>query len=418
MTLTNQDWGERFVRLTLAIDEHLPGYIDSYFGPAAWQAESKLTGKLPLPDLTEQVNQFASDVSQADDLPAQRRDYLARHATAMQMTLRLLAGEQVSLADEVQALYDVQPQWTDESIFEQSLQELDDILPGNGSLQERLNSWKKSFEVSVEKIRDLLPRITDKLREPTRKKFDLPDDESFVVEFVSNQPWGAYNWYLGNSRSRIDINTDLPLLISRIPALMAHEGYPGHHTDLSIKEKKLVQGLNYSEFTVNLLNAPSAVMAEGIATSALETILTDEELEAWFREEILPAAGMSHLDSKSILAFNHANRKTDALSGNAAFMLHDQHKSEEEIIQYIQKHRLSTEKEARQTIKFISNPLYRSYIFTYYVGHELLEELFQHGNRDAYFKRLLEEPVTPSLVRQWIDRDMSFSQRDTAFGTV
>ena len=403
MTQTNQDWGERFVRLTLAIDEHLPGYVDSYFGPAVWQAESKLAGKLPIPTLTEQTNQLANDISQADELDPQRKEYLACHVTAMQMTLRLLAGEQVSLAEEVQALYDVRPQWTDESNFEEAQRELNDALPGKGSLQERLNSWKESLEVSVEKVKDLLPQIADKLREQTRKKFDLPEDESFVVEFVSNQPWGAYNWYLGNAKSRIDINTDLPLRITRLPGLLAHEGYPGHHTDLSIKEKKLVNGLNYSEFTVNLLNAPSAVMAEGIATSALETVFSDDELEAWFREEILPAAGMSQIDARSILAVNHADRKKDGVSGNAAFMLHDQHKSEEEIIRYIQKYRLNTEKEARQTIKFISNPLYRSYIFTYYVGYELLAELFKNGSRDAYFKRLLEEPVTPSLVRQWID---------------
>jgi hypothetical protein len=246
------------------------------------------------------------------------------------------------------------------------------------------------------------------LRQRTREKFDLPTDESFVLEFVSNQPWSAYNWYLGNSKSRIEINTDIPLRISRLPDFMAHEGYPGHHTDLSIKEKKLVQGMNYPEFTVNLLNAPSAVMAEGIATSALETVLGEDELEAWFREKILLAAGLSHLDAKRILAVSHASRKVEGLGGNAAFMLHDQHKSEQEISQYVQKYTLNTEKEAGQTIKFISNPLYRSYVFTYYVGYELLSKIFQHGDRDAHFKRLLEEPVTPSLVRQWIDNDASF----------
>ena len=90
------------------------------------------------------------------------------------------------------------------------------------------------------------------------------------------------------------------------------------------------------------------------------------------------------------------------VSGNAAFMLHDQGKSKEEIIQYLQKYELSSEKEARQTIRFISDPLDRSYIFTYDVGYDLLEELFQGVDRDNYFKRLIEEPVTPSQVREWI----------------
>jgi hypothetical protein len=212
----------------------------------------------------------------------------------------------------------------------------------------------------------------------------------------------AYNWYLGNSKSKIEINTDIPIQVSVLPDLLAHEGYPGHHTDLSIKEKKLVDELGYYEFTVNLLNAPSAVMAEGIATSAIETLLTDDQQEEWFRDEILPYAGMSHIDPKCIVAVNRAGRKMSGVSGNAAFMLHDQGKSEAEIIQYLQRYALASEKEARQTIRFISDPLDRSYTFTYDAGYNLLEELFQGMDRDHYFKRLIEEPVTPSQVREWI----------------
>ena len=84
-------------------------------------------------------------------------------------------------------------------------------------------------------------------------------------------------------------------------------------------------------------------------------------------------------------------------------MLHDQGKSESEISLYLQKYGLGTEKEAGQLIKFISHPLYRSYIFTYHIGYDLLEELFSRVDRDAYFKRLLEEPVTPHQIREWIN---------------
>jgi hypothetical protein len=144
------------------------------------------------------------------------------------------------------------------------------------------------------------------------------------------------------------------------------------------------------------------VIAEGIATTALRTVLTDDELEDWYRDEILPRVGMTHIDARMILAMGHAAEQLTGIGGNAAFMLHDQQKTPEEISLYIQTYRLSTEKEAEKTINFISNPLYRSYVFTYHVGHDLLEELFAKGNREHYFRRLLEEPVTPSQVREWI----------------
>lgn len=403
MVNDDKDLGEQFVRLALAIDEYLPGYVDAYFGPEQWHVQAKQAGKLPLADLTVQTDRLATNISQADGLTPQRKDYLARHVTAMQMSLRLLSGEKVSLADEVEAIYDVRPTWKDEITFEEAHKLLDEALPAGESLKERTLAWERSIEIPVEKVKKLLPIVERRLRTLTKQKFNLPDEESFTIEFVSNQPWSAYNWYLGKFRSRIDINTDLPFRVNFLPALMAHEGYPGHHTDLVIKERLLVHSLRYYEFTVNLINAPSAVMAEGIATTSLRTIVTEEELEEWFREELLPMSGLSHIDPKRILAIGKAGRRLNGIAGNAAFMLHDQHKSEDEISQYLQRYGLSTEKEARHRIKFLSNPLYRSYIFTYHVGYDLFEELFRHGNRDRYVRRLMEEPVTPTQVRNWME---------------
>ena len=401
--MVEQDLGQEFVRLALAIDEHMPGYVDAYFGPQEWKDAVVQDGKLPLPHLTERAAQLATDISQADGMDAQRRDFLSRQVTAMQMSLRLLAGETVSLADEVHALYDVRPQWKDESNFEAAQRQLDEILPGSGPLQERISAWKKSFEITNETIRALLPHILDVLRNRTRAKFDLPEIESFDVEFVSDQPWSAYNWYLGNCRSRIDINTDLPMKLYILPGLVAHEAYPGHHTELSIKEHKLIQEKGYVENYVNLINSPSCVVAEAIATAALEVVFSDEELQDWLRAELLPRAGLTPMDAGRIIDYTRALEKISGLTGNAAFMLHDQKKSEDEIIAYVRRYGLQSEREAQQGLKFISNPLYRSYTFTYHIGYDILKELFAKKDRDTCFKRLLEEPVTPSQMQGWIN---------------
>jgi hypothetical protein len=83
-------------------------------------------------------------------------------------------------------------------------------------------------------------------------------------------------------------------------------------------------------------------------------------------------------------------------------MLHDRNTGTDEISLYAQKYDLSTGKEAEQMLKFISNPLYRSYIFTYDIGYELLEELFARGDREQYFARILREPITPTQIRAWM----------------
>ena len=392
---------EDYIKLAFAIDEHLPGYIDSYFGPDEWKTLAKKDGKLPLQNLTERTDQLASDIAKTN-IDTQRKDFFARQVSAMQMSLHLLGGEQISLAEEVHALYDVQPGWKDESIVEEGHKELDALLPPGNSLPERMQEWNRTLEIPIEKVKELVPVIIKRLKELTYQKFDLPENESFSLEFVSGQPWGAYNWYLGGFQSRIDLNTDLPTHVNGLAGLLAHEGYPGHHTELSIKEEKLVRQKQYYELTVTLINSPSCVIAEGIATTALRTILTGHELEDWYREEILPLAGMTRIDAKRLMDVGNARMKMFGIVGNAAFMMYDQNKSEDEISLYLQKYNLTTKKQAQQNIKFISNPLYRSYIFTYHVGRDLLEELFTHVDRDEYFKRLLEEPITPSQIRQWI----------------
>jgi len=406
MIQDDQRLGEEYIRLGLAIEEYMPGYVDSYFGPQDWQAGAKQDGKLPLQNLTERTTRLANDISQADGMDAQRKDFLARQVTAMQMSLRLLNGEKVSLTEEVQALYDVHPAWTDESNFEQTHKELDQLLPPGDSLAERKQAWNRSLEIPIEKAKELFPSVTKRLRDLTHRKFNLPDEEDFTLEFVSDKSWGAYNLYLGGFQSRIDINTDLPMRVTELAELIAHEGYPGHHTELSIKEEELVRRKNYYEHTIALINSPSCVISEGIATTALKTILTDDEQEDWYREELLPRSGLSHIDPKRMIQIVNALRGIKGIMGNVSFMLYDQHKSEADVEKYLQRYALSTEKERKHLVRFVSDPLSRSYVFTYDLGYDLLEELFAHRDRNEYFKRILEEPVTPSQVRAWIhDQD-------------
>ncbi|MBV6451488.1 MAG: hypothetical protein MHPDNHAH_02230 [Anaerolineales bacterium] len=393
---------EKYVRLALAINEHQPGYVDSYFGPGEWEQQASQDGKIPLPELNSRVDQLANDLSRATDWDAQRKDFLERQISAMKMSLRLLADETVPFVEEARGLYDIQPTWKDEADFMEFQKWLDESLPKGGTLNERFENWQKSLEISVDKAKELLPFITDTLRELAHKKFDLPEEESFNVEFVHDQPWMAYNQYLGEYKSQIEINADLPMQIDSLMITIAHEGYPGHHTELAIKDAKLIRQKGWREHFVTLLNSPWGVIAEGIATTALETLLTDQELEDFYREELLPRAKMKQVNVRTMLEINRAEWRIRELWGNAAFLLHDQKKSADEIVSYLKKYALSSEEEARRTIEFISGPLDRTYIFTYTAGYKLLKELFSRADRNKYFARLLSEPVTPNQIRTWI----------------
>jgi hypothetical protein len=401
VTITPDNIAERYVRLGLALEAHLPGYVDAYYGPPAWRSEVEAGGPRPVAGLAAEADDLARAIAAAE-MDAQRRDFLARQVRAMQCSLAALQGETFSLAEEAERLYDITPAWTDEAIFGEAHRALAELLPPGDSLAERMAARRKALEIPVEQVKALLGEITAELRRRTQARFPLPDDEAFEVQFVKDQPWGGYNWYLGGCRSRIDINTDLPLRIAHLTGLLAHEGYPGHHTELANKELRLARGRGWIEHTIALINSPSCVIAEGIATRALEVLMGEEARIAW-QAELFRRAGYAHLDARREHAIDEATRGLEGISGNAAFLLHDRGASDDEVVAYIQRWRLATAEEARKSLSFLKAPRNRAYIFTYHYGGALLDALFSaKRDRDAWFTRLLTEPVTPGQIRGWI----------------
>jgi hypothetical protein len=396
--------GLQYVRLALSIGQHIPGYIDAYFGPAEWRAQADDQGVRPVHVLAREAEELSAAIDDDTEMGPQRRDFLTRQARAMRTTLRVLQGERLALVEEAEGFFDITPAWTDEAVFRDAHRTLEELLPPGGTLPERMALLEESREISVAQSEELLPFILEHLRHLTRKRFPMPQQETFEIKFVSNQPWGAYNWYLGDRHSRIEINTDLPLHIVGLPNLLAHEGYPGHHTELSNKDTGLYQEAGYTEHCVSLLNTPACVVSEGMATCALEVLMDDKEQAAWLSNELLPRAGFGHLDAQQELAIIKARRKLAGVLPNAAFLLHEQGVDSREVGDYIQEYDLETEGEARKALEFLSIPLYRSYAFTYHRGSKLVRDLFERkGNRDYWYTRLLSEPVTPHQIRQWIE---------------
>ncbi len=388
-----------YVRLALHIDRHVPGFIDAYFGPPAWQAEAKAEGVIPPAQLRREAEALLRDIAAIGD--ALRCEWLTKQVTAMTATLRRLEGEALLFEEELALMYDIHPQWTDERKFDDALHIIGDLLPGAGPLADELEAWDARFDVSKWKLLPLLAICRDEAQRRTRRLFLLPEGEEVTLQIVQNQPWSAYNWYLGNYRSRVDVNTDLPVRANAMLRLMTHEGYPGHHTEHAIKERSLYRRQGRAEACVQLINAPECVISEGIADLAREVIFPEPELEAWLRDVLYPQAGIA-ADVERDRAIAQALRILRPVSGNAAFLLHRDGASEQTVVDYIQRYGARTEKQARQSYRFISNPLFRSYVFNYHYGRDLLNRYIEASDRIARFRMLLEQPLTPSRIEQRI----------------
>ena len=393
-----------YVRLALAIEAHIPNYIDAYFGPPEWREPVPQAGPRPVDELLGEAAglsaALAGDTAPEDPL---RHEYLSAELRAMQTVLRNLSGESLALAEEVEGIFDIHPEWADEQTFEEAHRALGELLPPGETIQERMAARNAATEISVARAEPLLQVIIDELRRRTQARFPLPDGESFELHIVVNQPWSAYNWYLGDFHSRIDVNTDLPLHVTGLVNLLAHEGYPGHHTEHSLKEARLARERGYTEFRVTPLYGPSSMVSEGIAMRAASVVLTDEEWVAWHADELFPRAELGHLDAAREHAIIKASEALEAVFGNAAMLLHGHGAAPDEVMAYLRRYGLMQENEARQFLRFLTPRLDAAYVFNYYYGAKLLDALFAaRGGAEPWFARLLAEPVTPGRLRAWI----------------
>lgn len=382
-----------YIDLAFAIEHHIEGFVDAYFGPPELKAHAK---RREPGDIVAALAALRDEV-RASDYPAQRKGYLDVQLRGMETTARRLAGEPIGYRDEVRACFDIEPYHTPEQVFEQANAELEALLPGQGPLAERVALWRRSFEVSPEVAEQMIAVIAAEARARTDTELvALPAEDSVEFTLVRDKPWSGYNWYLGDGRSRVEINTDLPIRAGGLIDLVCHEAYPGHHTEHALKERLLYRERGWGEQAIQLINVPECVISEGIATLAADMIF-DGDAYAWAAGQIYPLGGIVG-DPEREARIAKAQWSLRALSGNAALLLHEQGAAPDEVVQYMMRYGLRSEREARQSLRFISDPLWRTYTFTYFVGRDLLGRWIAQGDRKERFRQLLTEQVYPSQL--------------------
>ncbi len=397
-----------YLALAHGIDRLMPGFIDAYVGPP--RAADRLGDAEPATPigLLEQARALVDQVMTAE-YPARRRTYLAAQAEAMVEVCRSLAGEAIDYGAEVRGRFDIAPNHTPEATFDAAIAEIEDILPGTGPIPARMAEWRERFTVSPETAMGMLDVIVPEIRRRTLDFIDLPDGEDVQFALVQDQPWGGYNWFLGGGRSRVELNTDLPIRANGLTGLVCHEAYPGHHTEHSAKEWHLYRERGWDEHAVQLISTPQAVISEGIATLAETVVFPGGELHAWQAETLYPRAGITG-DPERESRLDAAGRALRAVNANAALLLHGDGATEDDAVAYIMRYGLRDEAEARQSLRFIADPTWRSYVFTYHAGRDLLGRWLDRGEPDhatrlARFRDLLTTQVTPSMVAGWLDGD-------------
>jgi len=403
---------ERYVKLVLAVGQHDPDYVDAYYGPPEWRKEAEGT-KVPLPDLAKRAKDLLADATTIStpatgkdaELWALRRQYLERQLSALRARLDMLQGKRLTFDEESRALYDaVAPRHT-EAEFESILKTLSAKLPGDGPLSGRYEQFKRAFIIPRDRLDGVFQTAIRACRDRTRTYVDLPAEESFTVEYVTGKSWSGYNWYQGNYRSLIQVNTDLPIYIDRALDLACHEGYPGHHVYNVLLERHLVRDRGWIEFSVYPLFSPQSLIAEGTANYGIEIAFPRPERVAFERDVLFPLATIDPARAKEYYDILALVERLTYAGNEAARRYLDGKIDAKSAADWLERYAMSPRPQAEQRVKFFDQ--YRSYVINYNLGKDLVKAFVTRRSKGdpsprrtwTEFTALLSSPRLPSGLK-------------------
>ena len=394
---------ESYVGLVLAVGEHDGDYVDAFYGPAEWRDKAAEEG-LPLSEIGARADQLLEELGSIEpgdeELQRLRHSYLTTQIRSLAARVDMLGGPTLTFDEESRALYDAVAPTNSEEHFASVLEAIDDLLPGDGSLSERYSAFRSRFVIPGDLLDTVFSAAIEACRERTLEYMELPEGESFVVEYVTDKSWSGYNWYQGAYHSLIQVNTDLPIYIDRAVDLACHEGYPGHHTYNAMLEHHLVNGQGWPEFSVYPLFSPQSLIAEGSANFGIEMAFPGDERVDFERDVLFPLAG---LDPATAADYYRVQALASQLSyaGNEAARLYlNGDVDADGAATWLQRYAMYSPQGARQRVRFIDQ--YRSYVINYNLGQDLVRgfvdgdgESRSPEDRWARFIGLLASPRLP-----------------------
>ncbi len=392
-----------YVQMTLEIGEREPGYVDAYYGPEEWAEAAKATPR-SLPALAKEASSLAArttaiNPAELDPLSVRRRAFLLAQLRAASTRLRMIQGEKLSFAEEAQGLFGVRVELKPLASYDPVLDRIAALVPGRGALADRVDAFQDRFTIPKERLKPVFDAAIEECKRRTAAHIQLPPGERFTMEFVTGKSWSGYNYYQGDYNSLIQINTDLPIRISRAVDLGCHEGYPGHHALNMLLEQRLTKERGWIEYSVYPLYSPQSLIAEGTANYGIDLAFPGEQRLQYETRALYPLAGLPTGEAQKYLALQEAMTDLQGARFTIAREYLEGRINRVQAVELTQKYQLVSKKRAEQLIDFTEQ--YRSYVINYGLGQDMARAYVEAAGttpeaRWAAMERMISEPTLPS----------------------
>ena len=143
------------------------------------------TEAITLDEITQRAAALAQSITTwrpgagMDEMERQRIRSLALRLQALQTRVRLNQGEEISFDEESRLLFDAVAPKYDAAYFEDILEQIDALLPGDGPLPERVSAFRERFIIPPDRLTEVFEVALAECRRRTLEHIELPAHESF-----------------------------------------------------------------------------------------------------------------------------------------------------------------------------------------------------------------------------------------------
>ena len=389
------EFAKSYICLGLRINKHIDGYVEHYYGPQELKKMVDIEGKLSPIRLLKNYQDLEKSLPN-QGFEQRRYKFLSKTLTAIETILRILNGESFPYLEQSEKLFDMKPILYSDNYFYNLTTKAKKLYNGEGPLFERINAYAKRRTIPSNMLKTLFLKAIDIVKMQTKKVFPdlLPDNEEVEIKEVGNQKWTMYNWYLGNYKSRIEIDISKIHFWTNMLHLACHEGYPGHHTERALREKLLYRNKGYFENVILLIYTPEMVISEGIGETAEFVIFDPKESTKISLDEF--CLNPENEDSLDVLIEqSKIKRGFRRFQSNLAYYKHVNGWNDESLLKYSSNFGIIPKSTIQPLLDFISDDLWAPYSIIYQ-GERLITEKLGYQPSPKHFKSLLTNQTLPS----------------------
>lgn len=314
-----------------------------------------------------------------------RRDYVDEMIDSLLALVTTFEEKPISFADRVRRQIRVETQLVPDGELEgyrgTIREKLDELGYAGGSLTEDFNRWEAQARVPKEAVLAELKALILEGRERVTATMYPMAHEWMEPEGVTAVPFSAYCDY---PTRKVLLNLDFPYTRFSLKHLATHEVFPGHLVHMNLRERYVAEGKMPLDGAQVVTSSASSALFEGIADNGMFFL-------DWVDgpEDELGVA---------------LQRLRSAMRCNAAWMMHAQGMSLDEIVPIMADKALQDPVTARSRLAFLSHNLRAPFVYAYYGGDMAVHEVWKTvapEERKDFWEFLYDNMHTPTTLKKY-----------------